>query len=88
MPPMRDPARLDAVIERVRPYALDCQWTILSKQFIERCHSKGVLVFSDAIGSHETIEDYTRAIHDGIDLIQTDHPVRVLRAIELLQMRK
>lgn len=34
-------------------------------------------------GSHETIVEYQKAIRDGIDVIQTDHPVRVLRAIEL-----
>jgi glycerophosphoryl diester phosphodiesterase len=45
-------------------------------------------VFSDALGSHETIDAYQRAIRDGIDLIQTDQPVRVLRAIELLEQRK
>jgi glycerophosphoryl diester phosphodiesterase len=40
------------------------------------------------LGAHEKVEDYQRAIRDGIDLIQTDHPVRVLRAIELLDQRK
>jgi glycerophosphoryl diester phosphodiesterase len=45
-------------------------------------------VFSDALGSHEGIEEYQRAIRDGIDLIQTDHSVRVPRAIELLDQRK
>lgn len=84
MPGLRDPARLDFAAERVRPYAVDARWSILSKDFIDRCHARGIRVFSDALGSHETIEDYQRAIKIGIDLIQTDHPLRVLRAIELL----
>jgi glycerophosphoryl diester phosphodiesterase len=42
-----------------------------------------VQVFSDALGAHESIEHYRRAIRDGIDVIQTDYPLRVLRAIEL-----
>ncbi len=79
MPPLRDQARLDLVAERVRPYAVDASWSILSKELIDRCHAKGILVFSDALGSHENIADYRRAIRDGIDLIQTDHPLRVLR---------
>ena len=74
--------------ERVQPYAFDTNWSILSKELIDRCHAKGIKVFSDALGSHERVEDYQRAIRDGIDLIQTDHPVRVLRAIELLDQRK
>jgi hypothetical protein len=38
---------------------------------------------SDALGINEMIPSYRRAIRDGIDVIQTDHPLRVLRAIEL-----
>jgi glycerophosphoryl diester phosphodiesterase len=87
MPPLQDPAQLDAVIERVLPHAVDARWSILSKDLIDRCHARGVKVFSDALGAHETIEDYRRAILDGIDLIQSDHPLRVLRAIESSQQR-
>jgi glycerophosphoryl diester phosphodiesterase len=49
---------------------------------IDACHAKGIKVFSDALGSHETVAQYQQAIRAGIDVIQTDHPVRVLRAIE------
>ena len=88
MPPLRAEASLDSVAERVQPYAFDTNWSILSKELIDRCHAKGIKVFSDALGSHERVEDYQQAIRDGIDLIQTDQPVRVLRAIELLDQRK
>ena len=37
---------------------------------------------------NETVEQYHKAIHWGIDCIQTDHPLRVLRAIELLAAKK
>jgi glycerophosphoryl diester phosphodiesterase len=84
MPPLHDPDALDALAERVCPYAVDTRWTILSRPLIDRCHALGIKVFSDALGSHESIEHYQRAVRDGIDLIQTDHPVRVLRAFELL----
>ena len=84
MPPLRDPARLDSAAEKVQPYAFDTNWSILSKELIDRCHARGIKVFSDALGSHEIIEEYQRAIRAGIDLIQTDQPVRVLCAIELL----
>ncbi len=83
MPPLRDPAKLDAAVDRVQPYAFDTDWSILSKDLIDRCHARGVKVFSDAIGQHESIPHYQRAIRDGIDVIQTDYPLRVLRAIEL-----
>jgi glycerophosphoryl diester phosphodiesterase len=85
MPPLHDPSQLDALAERVRPYAVDTRWTILSKPLIDRCHALGIKVFSDAIGANESVEKYQRAVRDGLDLIQTDHPVRVLRALELLE---
>src|SRR5882672_5377020 len=68
---------------RFKPYAVDTKWDILSKELIARCHEAGVKVFSDAMGRHEVIEDYLKAMDWGIDLIQTDHPLRVMRAIEL-----
>jgi glycerophosphoryl diester phosphodiesterase len=85
MPPLSNPAQLDSLAERVKPYAVDTRWAILSKPLIDRCHALGIKVFSDAIGANETVEKYRTAIADGLDLIQTDHPVRVLRALELLE---
>ncbi len=83
MPPLRDPAQLEEIAARVRPHAFDTNWDILSRPLIEHCHALGIQVFSDAIGRHERVEDYQKAMLDGIDVIQTDHPLRVLRAIEL-----
>jgi glycerophosphoryl diester phosphodiesterase len=82
LPPLRNGDELDAVAE-VKPYGVDARWSILSKDLIDRCHAKGIKVFSDALGEHETVEEYRQAIGWGIDVIQTDHPLRVLRAIEL-----
>jgi glycerophosphoryl diester phosphodiesterase len=84
MPPLSNPAQLDVLAQRVQPYAVDTRWAILSRPLIDRCHSLGIKVFSDAVGPNESVEKYQSAIRDGIDLIQTDHPVRVLRALELL----
>jgi glycerophosphoryl diester phosphodiesterase len=83
MPPLSDPSQIDPLADRLEPYAFDTRWGLLSKPLIDRCHARGIKVFSDAIGPNESVDSYRRAILDGIDLIQTDHPVRVLRAIEL-----
>ena len=53
-------------------------------KLIAKAHKAGIQVFSDAMGANERIEQYQKAIGWGIDVIQTDHPLRVLRAIELL----
>ncbi|MBX9791158.1 MAG: glycerophosphodiester phosphodiesterase family protein [Pirellulales bacterium] len=81
MPPLYRPEQLDKLIETVAPYAVDAAWENLSAELIARCHERGVQVFSDGI--EESVADYARAIGWGIDLIQTDHPLRVLRAVEL-----
>jgi glycerophosphoryl diester phosphodiesterase len=83
MPPLGNPSDVEALAGRVQPYAFDTKWTILSRPLIDRCHALGIKVFSDALGAHESVEQYQQAIRDGIDLIQTDHPLRVVRALEL-----
>ena len=83
LPPLGKPEDLPELVEKLRPYAVDVKWDLLSQDLIARCHEAGVRVFSDALGKHETIEDYLKAMEWGIDLIQTDYPLRVLRAIEL-----
>jgi glycerophosphoryl diester phosphodiesterase len=81
--PLRTAADLSK-LESLRPYGVDASWRALSKGLMDECHKKGIKVFSDALGANETIEQYRRAMEWGIDVIQTDHPLRVMRAVELL----
>jgi len=81
--PLGDPAQVDALYESVHPYGFDASWDILSPELIQRCHALNVKVFSDAMGKHERIEDYMQAMDWGIDVIQTDYPLRVMRAVEI-----
>ena len=86
--PLGKPEDFAELAANLKPYAVDADWDILSQDLIARCHGAGVKVFSDALGKHERVEDYLQAIDWGIDLIQTDHPLRVMRAIELWTARK
>lgn len=88
LPPLGKPEELDELAATLKPYAVDASWEILSKELIARCHAANVKVFSDALGRRERIEDYLQAMEWGIDLIQTDHPLRVMRAIELWEQRQ
>jgi glycerophosphoryl diester phosphodiesterase len=81
--PLESAAELETLARELKPYAVDASWEILSRELIARCHALGIRVFSDALGRHERIEDYQQAMDWGIDLIQTDHPLRLMRAIEL-----
>jgi glycerophosphoryl diester phosphodiesterase len=87
LPPLGRPADLPGVAE-IGPYGVDAKWGILSQELIADCHARGIKVFSDALGRNETVEQYLKAIGWGIDTIQTDHPLRVLRAVELAAAAK
>ncbi len=86
--PLRKPGDLAELAATLKPYAVDAEWDILSEELIARCHAAGIKVYSDALGDHERVEDYLRAMDWGIDLIQTDHPLRLVRAIELWANRQ
>lgn len=83
MPGLGSPDDLQGIFDKLKPHAVDAKWKILSKELIARCHALGIRVFSDALGEHERVEDFLQAMDWGIDLIQTDHPMRFLRAVEL-----
>ncbi len=81
--PLGSPAELEPLARELAPYAVDARWEILSPTLISRCHALGIRVFSDALGVPDQVEEHQKAIEWGIDLIQTDHPLRLMRAIEL-----
>lgn len=83
LPPLKRLEQIDAVTA-IKPYGVDAAWHILSEKMISMCHQKGMQVFSDLLGPNENIEQYQKVISWKLDCIQTDHPLRVLRAIELM----
>jgi glycerophosphoryl diester phosphodiesterase len=87
LPPLGNLDELDKVAA-IKPYGVDAQWSILSKDMIDKCHRRGIKVFSDALGQNENVEQYRKAMEWGIDCIQTDHPMRLLRAIELSSAKR
>ena len=80
MPPLGNANDIDALIKEVAPYAFDTSWKILTKELVDRCHERGVQVFSDALGLYERPSEYQKAARIGVDVIQTDQPLRVLQA--------
>ena len=87
LPPLGSLDELDKVAA-IKPYGVDAQWSILSKDMIDKCHRSGIKVFSDALGQNENVEQYLKAMEWGIDCIQTDYPLRVLHAIELSSAKR
>jgi len=82
MPPAASSDQVTALAASVQPYAVDTRWNALSKAYIDHCHAAGIQVFADA-PFHVDVNAYRQAIQWGIDLIQTDHPLRAWRAMEL-----
>ncbi len=78
--PLRDAQSLDSLYTAVHPYAYDVDWDLLSPELVAKCHRLGVRVFSDAF-RYEHPDAYQEAVHCGIDVIQTDDPLRVIRAL-------
>jgi glycerophosphoryl diester phosphodiesterase len=82
MPPAGSSEQVTALAASVQPYAVDSRWNALSKAYIDHCHAAGILVFADA-PFNINVNGYRQAIQWGIDLIQTDYPLRAWRAMEL-----
>jgi glycerophosphoryl diester phosphodiesterase len=80
--PLRRASDLAKLVE-LRPFGVDASWRALSRELIAESHEMSIKVFSDALGENEAVSQYRRAIGWGLDLIQTDHPLRVLRAVEI-----
>lgn len=81
--PLNRPEDIDELAAKVKPYAFDTAWNILSKDLIDKCHNLGIKVFSDGLDEFENVENYRKAMAWGIDVIQTDRPLWVIRAAEL-----
>ena len=75
--------QVTALAASLKPYAVDTPWPVLSKKYIDHCHAAGIQVFADAPFTVD-IKGYRQAIEWGIDAIQTDYPLRVWRAMELV----
>ncbi len=83
MPGVGSMAEVEQLAKTLKPYAVDTPWHVLSKQYIDGCHAAGVQVFADAPFTVD-VKGYRQAIEWGIDLIQTDFPLRAWRAMELV----
>lgn len=74
---------MEAILKRFEPYAFDVRWESLSPELINECHLRKIKVFADGFGENESILEYSKAIELGIDLIQTDNPSLLQRAIDI-----
>lgn len=82
MPPARSIDDIQRLADTLKPFAVDASWRALSAEFVQKCHALGIQVFSDA-PFYVTTAGYQQAMAWGVDVIQTDFPLRYWRAMEL-----
>ena len=75
----RDDQQLQNRIKKLKPYAFDVSWIMLTPQLTGQLHGQNIRVFSDAPwnASKEALID---AMKIGVDLIQTDRILNVYEA--------
>jgi glycerophosphoryl diester phosphodiesterase len=79
MPSYPGKEKMDDLIHKIAPYAVDVDYDQLSTETISFCHANGIKVFSDLLGKHDVPSAYRLAIQLQIDLIQTDNISGVLQ---------
>ena len=80
MPAYPGKEKMENVIQKIAPYAVDIPYDKLDASTISFCHAKGIKVFSDLLGEHDTAMSYRKAIQLEVDLIQTDNVSAVRQA--------
>lgn len=82
MPAYPGKDKMENVIQKIAPYAVDIPYEKLDAATISFCHTKGINVFSDLLGQHDTAVAYRKAIELEVDLIQTDDISGVLKTFD------
>lgn len=88
MPPYPGAEKIDRMIKKLHPYALDVAFSDLSAETVSHCHAKGIKVFSDLLGKYDNPEAYKKATHLGVDVIQTDDVSGVLNFLDGFELQQ
>jgi glycerophosphoryl diester phosphodiesterase len=81
MPSLRKKEDIASKIAALHPFAFDANFLSLTSEMVQEIHAQGIRVFTDLLGPLDTDIHYKKAITLGVDLIQTDKPDLVLKAL-------
>ena len=81
MPSLRKIEDIASKTKTLQPYAFDANFSSLTPAMVHEIHAAGIRVFVDLLGPLDTEMNYQHAISLGVDLIQTDKPALVLKAL-------
>ena len=79
----RKDEELEPILEQIKPEALEISCGRLTRERVEMCHKRGINAFTCTPGRALPIKAYLRMMETGVDIIQTDHPLLMIRAVEL-----
>ena len=81
MPGLKKADTIAEKISKLHPYAFDVSWPALTESLVSQIHQQKIKVFSDLLDNHDLPDQYAKAAQLGIDVIQTDHVLRVYRTL-------
>ncbi|ADB42561.1 glycerophosphodiester phosphodiesterase family protein [Spirosoma linguale] len=81
MPGLKRADQMAAKIATLHPYAFDVSWPALSEALAGQIHQQNIKVFSDLLDGFDTPVEYQKAVHFGVDVIQTDQVLQVYRTL-------
>jgi glycerophosphoryl diester phosphodiesterase len=68
-------------ISLLHPYAFDANWNTLSPEIVKEVHANNIQLFVDLLGPKDNVENYRKAAIMGVDLVQTDKPLLLLKTL-------
>ncbi len=74
---------LDSILETIQPEALEISWGRCTPERVALIHKHGIKAFTCTPHHALPMRAYTKMMETGVDIIQTDHPVLLGRAVEI-----
>ncbi len=80
---LRKDKYFDDIMSKIKPESLEIAWGRLTPENIKMCKDRGVQVFTYTPHQPLTLTGYIAKMKMGVDIIQTDFPPLVARAVEV-----
>jgi len=78
---------LEPILKQIKPEALEISWDRLTAERVALCHQRGIKAFTNTPGDARPTAEYLAKMKTGVDIIQTDHPLLLIRAVQLASRR-
>jgi glycerophosphoryl diester phosphodiesterase len=80
---LRKDEDIDRIIAQASPGVLELDWARCTAERVAECHKRGVKVMTCTPPTALPTSQYIAKMQTGVDVIQTDHPLLLMRAVEV-----